>query len=156
VALRQKEGRGKGKQKDFGGERGEGIMALDWSQRMEGGSGEGGQARRGSCRRRLEQGKEAGGRGIEGEYDRWGRPVGGCEEKEKAGGEAGRYGRRLGGPWAGWARREVRFLFLFFFFLFKLFSKSNLFNSNSNQNFSNLSQYFINLLDLTQATKNHA
>jgi hypothetical protein len=97
------------------------------------------------------------GRRVEGEYDRWGRPVGSCEEKEKAGGEAGRCGRRLGGPWAGWASREVRLLFLFFSFsFFKLFSKSNLFNSNSNQNFSNLSQYFINLLDLTQATKNHA
>jgi hypothetical protein len=48
---------------------------------------------------------------------------------------------------------------LFFSFLFPFFQtlfKSNLFNSNSNKTFQTFSQSFINLLDLTQAIKNHA
>jgi hypothetical protein len=47
-------------------------------------------------------------------------------------------------------------LFFFFFSLFQTLFKSNLFNSNSNKTFQTFSQSFINLLDLTQATKNHA
>jgi hypothetical protein len=61
-------------------------------------------------------------------------------------GEVGRLGQKGG---------EV----LFFSFLFPFFQtlfKSNLFNSNSNKTFQTFSQSFINLLDLTQAIKNHA
>jgi hypothetical protein len=50
---------------------------------------------------------------------------------------------------------EVSFPFFFFLFFQTLF-KINLFNSNSNKTFQTFSQNFINLLDLTQATKNHA
>jgi hypothetical protein len=51
---------------------------------------------------------------------------------------------------------EVLFFFLFFLFLFQTLLKSNLFNSNSFKTFQTFSQNFINLLDPTQATKNHA
>jgi hypothetical protein len=58
-------------------------------------------------------------------------------------GESGLLGRKV---------REVNFLFFFFFP--NLFSI--LFKSNSNQKPSNFSQNFINILEFTQATKNHA
>jgi hypothetical protein len=43
-----------------------------------------------------------------------------------------------------------------FFSFFQTFFKTILFQTNSNQNPSNFSQKFINLLDFTQATKNYA
>jgi hypothetical protein len=73
--------------------------------------------------RRSETGKRKGREEGEGGADRWGRRVSICGGKEKKKEEAGRCGRWRGGPWADWAKREVRsFSFLFFFLFFKLFS----------------------------------
>jgi hypothetical protein len=116
-------------------------------------------ARRGEDRggaRLVKQGKGKGRKEGEGGADRWGPGVSGCGGKRIEGADAGRCRRCYCGPVGRWAERQESFLFFFFFFFVKLFSKSNLFNSNSNQNFSNLSQNFINLLDVTEATKNHA
>jgi hypothetical protein len=59
------------------------------------------------------------------------------------------------GRWAVWAKRGAGKVFLFFFsfsnFLFKPF-----FFSNSNQTFQTFLKNFINFLETTQATKNHA
>jgi hypothetical protein len=73
-----------------------------------------------------------------------------CEEEREreSGGPAGELG------WAAWAERVAGALLFFFFsnFIFKSF-----FNSNSNQTFANFSQkFFIDFLETTQATKNHA
>jgi hypothetical protein len=62
-----------------------------------------------------------------------------------AGGGLGRLGRK--GAGAG---------FVFFSFLFPNFFFKPFFFSNSNQILSNFSQKFINFLETTQATKNHA
>jgi hypothetical protein len=76
------------------------------------------------------------------------------KEKKKG----GRGPLRLRGKWAGGPLgqkgKEVSLFSLSF-----CFSNSfqiNLLNSNSNQKSSNFSQNFINFLDFTQATKNHA
>jgi hypothetical protein len=96
---------------------------------------------------RERKGREEG----EGGVDRWGRRVSDYGEKEK--------GERGGGPlreierWAGWAKREVRSFF--FFCLFQTFSNQT-FSTQIHKTFQTFSQSFINLLDLTQATKNHA
>jgi hypothetical protein len=47
-------------------------------------------------------------------------------------------------------------LSVFFLFLFQTLFKTIFFQTKSNQNPSNFSQNFINLLDFTQATKNYA
>jgi hypothetical protein len=58
------------------------------------------------------------------------------------------------GEWVAGPKGKVDF---FFFFSFcKPFSIQFFFKSNSNENPSNFSQNFINLLDFTQATKNYA
>jgi hypothetical protein len=62
--------------------------------------------------------------------------------------------RWAGGPLGGIGRGEV---FSFFPFSFSnSFQINFFFNSNSNKTFQTFSQNFINLLYLTQATKNHA
>jgi hypothetical protein len=73
------------------------------------------------------------------------------EEKEKKNDDVGRCeggGKRPAGPKGKGGK------FSFFFFFPNLFSI--LFKSNSNQKPSNFSQNFINILEFTQATKNHA
>jgi hypothetical protein len=76
-------------------------------------------------------------------------------KRKRRGGEVGRRGCWLTGRWAVWAERgadEVFFSFSFSNFIFKPF-----FFSNSNQTFSNFFlKNFINFLETTQATKNHA
>jgi hypothetical protein len=79
----------------------------------------------------------------------------GYKEKEKRRWGSGLPRERKLGRWAGWARMKVR-SFFFFLFLFQTLFKLNLFNSNSIKTFQTFSQNFINLLNLTQATKNHA
>jgi hypothetical protein len=89
----------------------------------------------------------------EGGADRWGQLGSDREEKEKGRRRWAAAGEGEVGRWDGWVEKghEV----LFFFSFFKLFSNSNLFNSNSSKTFQTFSQNFIHLLDLTQATKNH-
>jgi hypothetical protein len=71
--------------------------------------------------------------------------------------ELGCCGRGLMGRWAGWAKREVRSFFsFFFFFFFKLFSNQTFSTQIQTKTFQTFSQHFINLLYITQATKNHA
>jgi hypothetical protein len=90
----------------------------------------------------------------EGCADRWGQLVSDTEEKGKG---RRRWAARKRERWAGWVENVGEVLFCFCFFsVFKLFSNSNHFNSNSFQTFQTFSQNFINLLDLSQATKNHA
>jgi hypothetical protein len=75
----------------------------------------------------------------------------GEKELEKwaaAGEEAGPVGR------LGQNEGEVPFLFFFSFFSNSI--KTNFSNFSSFQNFSNFFTKFYKLLDLTQATKNHA
>jgi hypothetical protein len=103
--------------------------------------------------RSVKQGKGKRRKEGEGGADRWGPGVSSCGGKRIEGADAGRCGRSR---WAAGLKGKKVSFSIFFFFFFKLFSKSNLFNSNSNQNFSNLSQNFVHLLDLTQAIKNHA
>jgi hypothetical protein len=65
-------------------------------------------------------------------------------------------GKGLAGCWAtGSKGKRGKFPF-FSFFSFSNPFQIILLNSNSNQTFSNFSQNFINILEFTQATKNHA
>jgi hypothetical protein len=64
--------------------------------------------------------------------------------------------RERGWRGSGSLGRKVRLISFFFFSFCKPFSIQFFFKSNSNQNPSNFSQNFINLLDFTQATKNYA
>jgi hypothetical protein len=133
-----------------------GINCLNWPARAGRKGKGGGQARRGSRRcsgpGETEERKERKGKGRE-TYRR-GRHVSGRGEKRK----------RMAGEWAaaGKGRRDVGplgrkvTLFLFSPFLFQTFFNTIFFKSNSNQNPSNFSQNFINLLYFTQATKNYA
>jgi hypothetical protein len=70
--------------------------------------------------------------------------------------KAGRRAAAGEGSWAGGPTGQNEGEVLFPFFLFQTLLKLNLFNSNSIKTFQTFSQNFINLLDLTQATKNHA
>jgi hypothetical protein len=74
------------------------------------------------------------------------------KRKERVGRRAavGGFDGPVGRP--SWIEGKV----FFPFFFLKLFSKSNLFNSNSFKIFQIFSQNFINSLNLTQAIKNHA
>jgi hypothetical protein len=94
----------------------------------------------------------------EGEADRRGPSISVAVKKRKRrGGEVGRRGCWLTGRWAVWAERGAGEVFFFFFFFFKLhFQTIFLFKFKSNF-FSNFfSRIFINFLETTQATKNHA
>jgi hypothetical protein len=75
------------------------------------------------------------------------------KEKEDGGG-VGRCGEGKAGCWVAGPKGKV--VSFFSPFLFQTFFNTIFFKSNSNQNPSNFSQNFINLLYFTQATKNYA
>jgi hypothetical protein len=118
------------------------IIAFHRELRKDGGSGEGGhgQARRRSCRRWFEQGREEGSE-IEGEADRWGRPVS-DSKKNKRGRRGGELLREEGAGPAGLKGRKGE---VFLFSFFKPFSNSN---------FSNFFQKHLKLLKLQTFTQN--
>jgi hypothetical protein len=111
----------------------------------------------GSARLRRRAGEAEGrrkGRG-EGEADRWGPGVSDSKRKEKErerGGPVRGDGRWAAGPF-GPKGKEVRFCFFFFF---KLLFKTTLLFKFKSKPFQTFSQKFINFLETTQATKNHA
>jgi hypothetical protein len=75
------------------------------------------------------------------------------KQKKRKGGGAGWRGEKADGP-LGQKGREVSFLF--FSFLFQTLFKTNFSFQIQTQILLNFSQNFINLLEATQATKNHA
>jgi hypothetical protein len=104
-------------------------------------------------RRAGEQGEEErkGGR----EADRWGPGVSDSKRKRKE--REGEVGRRGTVSWAsrpGWAERGAGKV-LFFFFFKLLFQTTFLFKFKSNS-FKLFLKDFINFLETTQATENHA
>jgi hypothetical protein len=113
---------------------------------------EGEKAGHGGFRAAAAAGRRAGGRRKEGgerEADRWGPGVSGSREKEKGEGEGGP-AREAG--WAAWAEKEPVQISFFSLPFSNFIFKPN-FISISIQTFL---KNFINFLETTQATKNHA
>jgi hypothetical protein len=93
----------------------------------------------------VKQSKGKGRKEGEGSADRWGPGVSGCGGKRKEGADVGRCGRKVGGPWAGWAEKVREILFFVFLFFSNSFQNQIFFNSNSFQNFSNFFSTFYKI-----------
>jgi hypothetical protein len=77
-------------------------------------------------------------------------------KRKRRGGEVGWRGCWLTGLWAVWAERGADDVFFFFLFLFQLHFQT-IFHFKFKSNFFKLFlNNFINFLETTQATKNHA
>jgi hypothetical protein len=131
-----------------------GSNCLNWhAHGEEKGRGEGGgeadSAACGGGRRTRGRRKEGGGKGA----DRWGPPVGAAAKKKRErGGAVGRQGSWVGPPGLNRAGRA----FGFFFFFFQT-SFSNPFSTQIQiKLLQTFLKYFIDFLETTQATKNHA
>jgi hypothetical protein len=92
-------------------------------------------------------------KGEKGEADRWGRDVSGSRKRKRGGREVGRHGRRVG-PLGLKGNRCCFLFFLFFFFSNSIF-KPNSFQIQIKP-FKLFLKNFINFLETTQTTKNHA
>jgi hypothetical protein len=77
------------------------------------------------------------------------------KKRKRRGGEVGRRGCWLTGRWAVWAERGAGKVFFFFFFFKLHFQTIFLFKFKSNF-FKLFLKNFMNFLETTQATKNHA
>jgi hypothetical protein len=116
---------------------------------------EGGKARAGRNPRGCGGGRRARGRRKEGgrrEADRWDPAVGAAVKKKKGRGErwAG-----AGMSWAAWAERS-RAGFVFFLFFFQTSFSNHFSTLNQFKPFQTFLKNFIDFLETTQATKNHA
>jgi hypothetical protein len=112
----------------------------------------------GSARLRRQAG-EAGGRrkeGGDGEADEWGPGVSDSKRKRKEKERGGPARGELVGRQAWLGRKGSRARFSFFLFFFKLLLKPLFLFKFKSKLFQTFSQKFINFLETTQATKNHA
>jgi hypothetical protein len=78
------------------------------------------------------------------------------QKKRKREREAGRRGMASWASRPGWAERGAGKVLFFFFFFFKLLFKTTFLFKFKSKLFQTFSQKFINFLETTQATKNHA
>jgi hypothetical protein len=89
--------------------------------------------------------------------DRWGRCVTDHGKKKRRRGDAGRCGKKIGGPlrkedrWAGCGK-----VFFFFLFVFPNTNKTKLLNSNSIQIFSNFFTKVYKFFKPHTSNQNHA
>jgi hypothetical protein len=112
---------------------------------------EGGRAQRDPRRRRrAEEGK--GGKGKEGETDQWVPAVSGSKKKKREGGN----GLTREAGWAAWAKRAGALAFVFFLLFFQTPFSNHFSTLNQIKLFQTFLKNFIDFLETTQATKNHA